>query len=91
MNPMKCSEVLKLTSQQLIDLLASLGYGAPHSPSDKRDASVHETGFFTTRTGKHKGYAKVVVVCKGSDTVEDYGVRLLVSEVGGDDSEGWDA
>jgi hypothetical protein len=70
------SDVLKMTSVDLINLLAKMGYGKPYDPlGDIRKASVIETGTFT-QTGR--SYAKIVV--QADDTsMYDYGVRLWIS------------
>ena len=71
---MNCTDVHKLRSHELINLLADLGYGKHFSKDDTRTASCVETGTFTS-TGKK--YAKIVVKVHDC-TMYDYGVRIML-------------
>jgi len=74
-------ELKKLTSGELINLLAGLGYGKPFCAdgSDKRCAFVYEYGKFNGPT-VYNHYAKIVVSMDNGDNNEmfDYGVRVFV-------------
>ena len=65
-----------VSSCDLINLLAKMGYGKPYDPlGDTRKTEVIETGMFT-QTGR--SYVKIVV--QADDTsIYDYGVRLWIS------------
>ena len=79
--PLHVDDVRRMSSDELIDLLAERGIGRPRTVAadDRRRASIHETGTFTS--GAHAGdsYVKIVVVVD-DDAVFDYGARIWCTE-----------
>lgn len=65
-----------MSSQDLINLLASMGFGKSYNPQgDTRTAELIETGKFSN---SGKTYAKIVVKVNDS-SVYDYGIRLWMN------------
>lgn len=72
----KINDLKQKSSSELIDLLASMGYGSPSTSNDTRRAMVHEYGKFNgPKTFKH--FAKIVVHVNNSELF-DYGVRIFL-------------
>jgi hypothetical protein len=68
--------IFKLSSEDLINVLADMGYGKRYQIEDKRVARVADVGYFT----KTKQSFVKIVVCVDDTTVYDYGVRVLCEE-----------
>lgn len=71
---LKYTDIKDMTSPQLIDLLASMGFGSLYSTSDTRTARIAEYGEFTV---SRVCYAKIVVSVK-NDVIDDYGARVII-------------
>jgi len=70
---MNVADVRKLSSHDLVNLLAQHGYGMPIQEGDTRSAHIAEWGTFTA---SGRSFVKIVVRVD-TDTVFDYGARLF--------------
>ena len=68
----KLSEILELSSDELVKLVASYGISTKSSKNNKISAYVTEHGTFTSTK---KSYVKIVIVIDDAN-MYDYGVRL---------------
>lgn len=69
------------SSEELIDLLANMGYGKPFDKNnnDLRRAYVNERGTISSGPLKGKHFAKIVVQCN-NDELWDYGLRIWIKD-----------
>ena len=74
-SPVQVDDVRRMSSDELINLLAERGIGRAVAADDGRRASIQESGRFTS--GEHVGDAYVNIVVKVDDgAVFDYGARI---------------
>jgi hypothetical protein len=78
----KFEDLQKLSSKDLINLLADLGHGPKYVDGmDTRTAKIYETGTFTY---SGVSYAKIVVTYDSGSKLGalwDYGVRLIIQKI----------
>lgn len=73
------NNILNATSEELINILAELGYGRPfdRANNDSRKALIIEQGTINSGPNSGKTYIKVAVTCD-SEELLDYSVRIWI-------------